>query len=373
MLRRLELIFSEEKLKVFDYLSDWIRIIDISGNILFQNSQMTNMVGDQVGENSLDPNNEKYIIPGTSLEDFNGLDHKTKNLIVGTEEFMVKSSLVMEDNQPFAIIETFRNITMESIAIKRYKNINRQMQQELNDAREIQKSLLPEMGNHRGLDISYKYIPSDYLSGDMFDVIPIDETKTAIYIADVVAHGVSASILTMFVRQSVRYHIARSNISGFTPDIVLTSLIKRFGELNLEDSMYFTIFYGVFDKKEGTFQYANAGHNAIPLKIDREGKVEKLKGTGLPISLIISRGNYSENTIDLKLGEKILFYTDGITETKDYFGELYGTDRLINTVSTNPPNILDRVVNEVSSYRWGKQEDDIALLLVERKVDENGN
>ena len=373
MLKKLETIFSEEKLKVFDYLSDWIRIIDINGNILFQNAQMTKMIGDQVGENCLDKNFENNVIPGTSIEDFNGLGQNTKNLVIGLEEFMVKSSIVSEDNNPIAIIETFRNVTMESIAIKRYQKIMKKTQKELNDAREIQKCLLPEAGDHRGLDVTYKYIPSEYLSGDMFDVIPIDDTKTAIYIADVVAHGISASILTMFVRQSVRYHIARSSITGYTPDIILRSLIRRFGELNLEDSKYFTIFYGVFDKSKGTFHYANAGHNAIPLKIDMDGKVEKLKGTGLPISLITSKGNYSENIIDLKIGEKILFYTDGITETKDYFGEFYGTDRLIDLVSKNPENILDKIVNEVSGYRWGRQEDDIAILLVERKEDENGN
>lgn len=373
MLKKLEIIFSEEKLRVFDYLSDWIRIIDIQGNILFQNLQMIKMIGDHIGKNCLEPARDKDVIPGTILEDFNGLGQNTRNIVIGLEEFMVKSSIVMDEDAPIAIIETFRNVTMESIAIKRYQKITQKTQKELNDAREIQKCLLPETGDHRGLDVSYKYIPSEYLSGDMFDVIPIDDTKTAIYIADVVAHGISASILTMFVRQSVRYHIARSSITGYTPDVILRSLIRRFGELNLEDSKYFTIFYGVFDKKKGTFSYANAGHNAIPLKINKDGEVEKLKGTGLPISLITSKGNYSENIIDLKMGEKILFYTDGITETKDYFGEFYGTDRLMELVSKNSENILDKIVNEVSGYRWGRQEDDIALLLVERKEDENGN
>ncbi len=373
MLRRLESIFSVEKLKVFNYLSDWVRIIDTEGKVLFQNSEMTEKVGDQVGENSLENLQENNVIPGTSIEEFYEKDQLTKTLTIGSEEFLVRSSIIYEDEEALAIIETFRNITIESIAIKRYEDIAKKTQKELNDARVIQNSLLPDKGNHRGLEVMYKYIPSAYLSGDMFDVIPIDENKTAIYIADVVAHGISASILTMFVRQSVRYHLARSRITGFTPDIVLRSLIRRFAELNLEDSKYFTIFYGVFDKEAGTFQYANAGHNAIPLKINRDGKVEKLMGTGLPISLITSKGNYSESEIDLEIGEKILFYTDGITETKDYFGEFYGTERLIKLVSNNYPNVLDRIVNEVSTYRWGRQEDDIALLFVERKEDINGN
>lgn len=366
----LDFLKIKNSLQIFDYLSDWIRIIDTDGNILYENDSMIEFCGEStVGKNCYEENClDKGIPRGTKVEEFDFKHKVNKELEIDGDVFLVKSSPIMDDkNNIKAIIEDFRNITVEVIAIKRYEEVAKKTQKELTDARIIQEGMLPSKGNHNGLCIDYKYIPSKFLSGDMFDVIKIDDDRVALYIADVVGHGVSASLITMFIRQTMRMLVTTEKL--IYPDSLLSELIKRFGELNLEDDKYFTIFYGVYSKSKSELEYANAGHNAIPIKISKDGEVSLIEGTGLPISLILSMGEYTESTIKLNMGDKILFYTDGITETRDYFNELFGVERLMQVIGKNRRNLLDSIVNSVISYRWGSQEDDIAVLLVERLDD----
>ncbi len=366
----LDFLKLKNSLKIFDYLSDWIRIIDIEGNILYENDSMVEFCGESnVGKNCYDENClERGIPTGTRIEEFNLKHNINKKIEIDGDIFLVKSSPILDDeNNIKAIIEDFRNITVEVIAIKRYEEVAKKTQKELTDARIIQEGILPSKGNHSGLCIDYKYIPSMFLSGDMFDVIKIDDDRVCLYIADVVGHGLSASLITMFIRQTMRMLVTSEKL--IYPDSLLSALIKRFGELNLEDDKYFTIFYGVYSKSKNELEYANAGHNAIPIKISKEGEVSLIEGRGLPISLIFSKGKYTESKIKLNVGDKILFYTDGITETRDYFNEFFGVERLMQVIRKNKRNLLDSIVNSVISYRWGSQEDDIAVLLVERLDD----
>lgn len=369
--KTLDDILNMKEFKICSYLTDWIRIIDIEGNIVHENSVMVEACGPKVGENAYKENSEEFGIPrGAKPELFKDRNSITREVEFEGDNYLVRSSAIYDDdNNIVAIVEDFRNITIETISIKRLEEIAKKTTRELSETREIQKATLPRKGEHNGIYVDYKYIPSEYLSGDMFDIIEIDDDKTAIYIADVVGHGISAAFITMFVRQTMRYLAISDRLSD--PNILLRNLIKKFGELNLEDTKYFTIFYGVYSKSENEFKYANAGHNAIPIKISKDGEISLIEGKGLPISYIFSNGKYISSKINIDKGDKILFYTDGITETKDYFNEFYGIDRLINVIEKKGGNLLDKIVNSVSNYRWGPQEDDIALLLIER-MDKDG-
>lgn len=364
--KTLEAILNNKDFKVCSYLTDWIRIIDLDGNIVHENDALIKSCGDNLGENCFEDNCESKGIPkGAKPEIFNNRISITKEMEFEGDNFLVRSSAIFDDDDKImAIIEDFRNITIETISIKRLEEIALKTQKELNETKKLQKATLPRRGEHNGLIIDYKYIPSAYLSGDMFDIIEIDDDKIAIYIADVVGHGISAAFITMFIRQTMRYLAISDKVSD--PNTLLKNLIKTFGELNFEDTKYFTVFYGVFSKSKSEFEYANAGHNAIPIKISKDGDIELIEGKGLPISYILSSGKYVSSKIKINEGDKILFYTDGITETKDYFNEFYGIDRLISVIKKSRNDELDRIVNSVSGYRWGPQEDDIALLLIER-------
>ncbi len=113
------------------------------------------------------------------------------------------------------------------------------------------------------------------LSGDMFDIYFIDEENIGIYICDVVGHGVTASMMTMFVRQTMR--AIKDDI--LSPSAALTELHKRFVTLNLGADKYFTIFYGIYNIKNKQLKYSNAGHNCIPIRFNTD-QVTLLKTKG---------------------------------------------------------------------------------------------
>ncbi|HHX68809.1 MAG: PP2C family protein-serine/threonine phosphatase [Miniphocaeibacter sp.] len=357
--------------RIGDYLPDWIRIIDPNGIILYENEVMIESNGNNMGEDCYNIDNiEKGIPLGTKASEFQSKDCVSKNMEFDGDMYLVRSSPMYNGNgELFAIVESFRNITIEVISIRRYEEVAKKTRKELNDAKNVQMALLPEKGEHNGICVDYRYIPSQFLSGDMFDIISLDDDTICLYIADVVGHGVSASLITMFIRQTVRSLVKNQNI--VKPNLLLGELTKKFAELNLEDNKYFTIFYGVYTISKNEFIYVNAGHNAIPIKMKKDKSIELIEGTGLPISFIFAEGKYVESKIRLNKGDKILFYTDGITETKDYFNELYGIDRLIQVMKKNRGSMLDNIVNSVSAYRWGAQEDDIAIMLIERMDDED--
>ena len=356
--------------KIVDFLANWVRIINTDGDIIYENDSLRKSCGSNIGENALLGNNN--IIQGTFSSELENRDCLRKEIKFRDEIFLRNSKFIYNENKEIvAILEDFRNITVEVISIKKYEEITSRNQRELEEAKKIQKAILPQKGDCNSLAINYRYIPSRFLSGDMFDIIKIDDDKISIYIADVAGHGISSSLITMFIRQTMKDLINGNSI--YEPNILLYELTKRFAELNLEDDQYFTIFYGVFSKSKNEFKFANAGHNAIPIKKCKNGNIELVQAAGLPISLLFTKGEYSENVIDLEIGDKILFYTDGITETKDYFNEEYGIERIIMIMEENNRNILDNIINSVVMYRWGNQKDDIAILLIERLEEDNGN
>lgn len=363
-------MFLKGDYKIVDFLTNWIRILNTDGDIIYENNSLIRSCGNNIGKNIFEGNIN--IIEGTLASELENKECLRKEIRFRDETFLRNSKFIYNDNNEIiAILEDFRNITVEVISIKKYEEITSRNQRELEEAKKIQKAILPQKGYCNSLSINYRYIPSRFLSGDMFDIIKIDDDKIGIYIADVVGHGVSSSLITMFIRQTMKDLINGNNI--YEPNILLCELTARFAELNLDDDQYFTIFYGVFSKSKNEFKFANAGHNAIPIKKSGNGEIELVQAAGLPISLIFAKGEYSENVIDLRVGDKILFYTDGITETKDYFNEEYGIERIIMIMEENDRNILDNIINSVVLYRWGNQKDDIAILLIERLEEDYGN
>ena len=166
--------------------------------------------------------------------------------------------------------------------------------------------------------------------------------------------------MRLFVCQTMR--AIRHDI--LSPARALEQLHQRFITLDLGVDKYFTIFYAIYNIKDRNFKYSNAGHNCIPIKYN-SNEFSLLKTNGFPISLIFNEINYKENEINLNTGDKILLYTDGITEVKNIDGEEFGMERVIEIIKENKENVLNKIVESVENFRWGDQEDDFAMVLME--------
>ena len=371
MLRREEMGFLEGNrteynmlnYHVLESMADWVRVVDYNNTIIYANKAMKDSLGDDiVGKKCYQAYRKTkpcgFCISRRSIETQETIQ---KEEVINGKYFSIKSSPVLDNKgNAVAAVEVFRDVTRERKLELELIERNKKMSKDLLFAKRLQRRILPKKDIYNTIKIDHLYEPSEVLSGDMFDVYYIDEENIGIYICDVVGHGVTASMMTMFVRQTMR--AIKDDI--LSPSIALTELHKRFVTLNLGIDKYFTIFYAVYNTKDNHFKYANAGHNCIPIKFNRE-ELTLLKTSGFPISLIFNEIYYEENDIKLKKGDKILFYTDGITEGKNIKGIEFGMEGVVKAIKENKDNLLKSIVNNVEKFRWGEQEDDYAMVLME--------
>ena len=371
MLREESINYVEKKIEeygilnyhVLEGMADWVRVVDKNGIIIYANETMKDAMGhDLVGKKCYlihkNPVPCNFCITERSIKTGEVVQ---KEEIIDGRYFSVKSSPVTNSQgEIFAAVEVFRDVTRERKLELELIEKNKKMSKDLGFAKRIQEKILPTKGVIDNLLIDYIYKPSEMLSGDIFDVFHIDENHIGIYISDVSGHGVAAAMMTMFIRQTMRSIIE----DILNPAEALAELYKRFMKLDLEVDKYFTIFYGVFNTKTYEFRFANAGHNCIPIKYN-DDNMEMLEIKGYPIALLFNEMSYNEKVIRLEKNDKILFYTDGITEAKDKDGKEFGIESVIELIENHKGNILNEIENKIIDYSWGDQQDDFAMVLME--------
>lgn len=350
---------------VLESMADWVRVIDLNGYVIYANKAMTNILGKDMIGKKCGIVCEDGRTCTTCLVDSSILNNKTvqKERIIDGKYYSVKASPIKDSmGKIIGAVEVFRDVTRERELENKLVEQNKKMNKDLMLARKIQQRILPKKGRFSNLNIDYIYKPSEILSGDMFDIFQIDDENIGIYVSDVVGHGVAASMMTMFIRQSMRF--IKDDI--LSPSIALSELHRRFLTLDFDIDRYFTIFYGVFNTNTYQFKYANAGHNSIPIKFNSEkGNLEELKISGYPISCLFENIVYKEKKIELEKGDKILLFTDGITEVKDENGKEFGSHNLKKLISKTDANVLELLYDSIENFALSKVKDDYAILLVE--------
>lgn len=205
---------------------------------------------------------------------------------------------------------------------------------ELTVVGEIQRSLLPEqMPEIPGFEFAADYQTSARAGGDYYDFFPMESGRWGIFIADVSGHGTPAAVLMAITRALVHSH-ANPRVS---PSSLLTYLNQQLTRSYTRAGTFVTAFCGVLDPGARTLTYSSAGHN--PPRLARDGRVQSLEGaSSLPLG-IEEKQLYDQATVQLRPGDLVLLYTDGITEAmspvsagmggaREGGRELYGTQRL---------------------------------------------
>lgn len=350
---------------VLESMADWVRILDKNGQVIYANRAMKETLGNDIigRECNIHCDQEEpccFCIVERSIQ---GGETIQKEEVIGGRYYSVKSSPVRDESgEILGAVEVFRDVNRERSLEKNLRTKNEKMSKDLKIARKIQEKILPKKGQIGKLYIDYVYKPSEMLSGDMFDIFHIDEDNIGIYVSDVSGHGVAASMMTMFIRQSMRF--IKDDI--LSPSIALAELHRRFSTLELEIDKYFTIFYGVFNKSTYEFKYANAGHNSIPLRYNEKKEIiDRLENTGFPISLLFDKVSYKEKKIKLEREDKILFYTDGVTEVRNSKDVEFGIENIIKQIKSSNGNLLNDLVEGIGFYGQGDIVDDFAMILLE--------
>lgn len=358
--------FRDDNFYVLNSMDDWVRILDKYGRLVFINEKMRRDI--QLDRSLIEQNIDTEKLSEKS-DIFKSTTIEEEKLING-KYYSIKSSPLYNNNEFMGIIEVYRDITSESKMKVDLFNANRKMLEDIRFVRKIQANILPKNKSYGDIKLEGRYIPSNDLSGDLFDIIKVDKNKYAFYIADVMGHGVKASIMTMFVKLSISGIFERH--SDYSPGQLLKKLRKDFVKLDMNSSQYFTVWIGIFDSKNNKLTYSNAGHNCPPLHlVENKDRVNKLVVSGRMISNIIEQNIYQEVSINLHPKDRILFYTDGVTESKDIDKNEYSVERLVENLKNKKS--LDYILDDLEKFTWGEQDDDISLALIDYKGEINEN
>jgi sigma-B regulation protein RsbU (phosphoserine phosphatase) len=237
-----------------------------------------------------------------------------------------------------------------------------QLESELQVAREVQAGLMPsEMPDIPGFSIASAWHPAREVSGDFYDVFPLNEGRWGIMIGDVADKGTAAGLYMAMVHSLI--------LSGALRDPNPAAVLKEVNQTIIRQSssmIYVSIFLAVLDPKKQTLQYANAGHNP-PIAWRSSGTLEELGGTGSVVGLY-KELEWDEVTITLGDGDTLVLYTDGVSEARRRHDEYYGDDRLSAALTGAPreaSELLAHLEADLNDFTEGAlQEDDVTFLVL---------
>ena len=242
----------------------------------------------------------------------------------------------------------------------------RLINQDLETARAIQKSFLPQtIPQHAGWDIAAFWHPMREVAGDFYDLYPLPDGRLAVIVADVSGKGVPGALFMALSVTVLRFAMGLS----FAPD----ELLDRANQAIIADQqskMFATAFVGYLDLDSGGMQFASAGHNPPLLYRAATGRCEHLMASGVAMGLF-KRAEYAEETVTLADGDVLVLYTDGITEVIDAQEEEFGEERLEELVVQNgsrPAQELAQMVVEAAASFGQDQRafDDETLVVIRR-------
>jgi phosphoserine phosphatase RsbU/P len=239
------------------------------------------------------------------------------------------------------------------------------LETEVAEARAFQQSLLPEPeAVLNGLYLCCRYVPSVRLGGDLYDYVDVGNGRTALLIADVSGHGVSAAMLTGVVKSAFR----ASNVDGYDPCAVVRRVWS--GLSAFAPDRFVTLFSGLVSTGERQLRYVNAGHPPILLwNLGR--KPEWLESNGPIISPALAESTWDVGTVPFDEGDQLLLYTDGVSEVLADTSDCSQTrmEMLVRREGLRGTDVLDAILDAVHNDLAGAQLPDDVTLLTARVLD----
>ena len=297
------------------------------------------------------------------------------SILLTTEEFFGEFIDLSDSfNHMVGTISNYRE-NMEKLVKNRTEELNKNVEQlteaneqnrrELAMAQRIQSSLVPKVfPETRLLQFSSKYMPMEALGGDLYDVYQISDKVFSVMILDVCGHGVPAALITTMAKISFNTNTKKSKDPS---EVVFNVNNELYDSIN-GNGDYFTAFYGVIDMEKGMLYYSNAGHNTIFLA-HADGTMDQLENNG-PVVGVVKDLEFPSVGHQLKNGDRLVLYTDGVIEARDEQAALYGEERLMDIISKNMnsevKDFTEHVFTDLQAFCGNSPRcDDIALFAVD--------
>jgi phosphoserine phosphatase RsbU/P len=293
------------------------------------------------------------LLPVVVMTGWGSVDIAVEAMRRGVRDFVQKPW----DNAQ--LLTTLRSEIDEGRARRRRDASDRR---ELAEALKIQERLLPQqVPQIDGCEIAASWQPASGVGGDCFDALRFGDARLALSIADVVGKGIPAALLMSNLQAAVR---------AFASDAVeprdLCHQVNRILCGNIAEGRFISFFYCLVDAAAGTLVYTNAGHY-FPMLVRADGTFGRLE-TGGPVLGVLADAEYEQAHVALTAGDRLVLFTDGLTEARNADGEEFGEQRLLDAAiehrSCSAPALQARLAEHVASFTGGLMHDDATLIVL---------
>lgn len=253
---------------------------------------------------------------------------------------------------------------------------NERLQRNLRQAAISLESMLPARSQGAPLSLDWMFRPAAYIGGDLFNVFSLDKDRMSIFSIDVSGHGVASALFAVTLSNMLRPWGPVSKVSEpgnrygienlTSPATVAATLNERF-QLKPPTDLYFTMFYGVYNRKDGLLRWVRAGHPP-PIHL-ADGDATLLEDGDPPIGFLTDY-EFTEFESKLKAGDRLFLYTDGIIDVTSPTFMPFGVDslkkQLVSLANTPLDEALRKFEKHIVAFRGGEDfEDDLSLMGVE--------
>ncbi len=296
----------------------------------------------------------------SALQDANAPEPETAGLLY-MDSRISDHDMAVGNRELLQALAIEASVIVENARLLQEEVGKKKIEEELNVARGIQQGLLPKDLPVAGwLHASGSSVASFQVGGDYFDVIEIDEHRWAALVVDVSGKGVSSALVASLLQGAFLTFA----------DGPIDDKMRRVNKLlceRTEEGKYATIFYCTIDR-DGTMRYINAGH-CSPILMSNGEKVKYLEATGVPAGLV-DDAEFSVETVQLQPGDRVIIYSDGVTDAQDASGKFYGRRQLRELVEAHTllsaPELHATLVQTLDTYTEGAvQGDDLTLLVLQ--------
>lgn len=273
------------------------------------------------------------------------------------------------DKRLLSIIAAQSAQVVENARLYEEEQIYLEMRKEMEMASAIQKKMLPaDAPNISGYSIGGKNLTAKSVGGDYFDYIRLDDDKWVVCLGDISGKGLSASLLMSNLQAILRGQVLHLN----TPSEILKHAnLQLYHNTNAEK--FATLFLGILNTKTNELQFSSGGHE-YPYLVSSDGNFKRLIANGLPLG-IFEMSDYENDTIELKPGDSLFVYSDGITECINLAQEEFGEERLEQELLSagddryEPTALIDKIFNACFDHSEKQQLfDDMTALVLTRNL-----
>jgi sigma-B regulation protein RsbU (phosphoserine phosphatase) len=293
------------------------------------------------------------LLPVVVMTGWGSVDLAVESMRRGVRDFVQK---------PWDNAQLLATLRQEIEAGRARRQIDAAERRELAEALRIQTRLLPQqVPQIDGWELAVSWQPASGVGGDCFDAIRFSDTRLALTIADVVGKGIPAALLMSNLQAAVRAFASEA-----AEPQALCQQVNRILCGNIAEGRFISFFYCVLDATAGLLTYTNAGHY-LPILVRANGSVERL-GIGGPVLGVLSQAEYEQAVVAIGAGDRLVLYTDGLTEARDANDEEFTDERLVAAAvahrTCSAPSLQARLADAVATFSGGHLQDDATLMVL---------